>query len=328
MITILIATCNRPDKLVSCIQSIVANGYSQYEILIADQSDNQRSRDIIKKITGYNIRYFPLETKGKSIGLNLLLPHARGKYLAFTDDDCLVDRNWLKNIVIYFDNHPRVDGVLGKVLPYRGGPPRFNCPSVADFDKNYPISAENIIEYKFFGQGNNMSFRKTVFEKIGGFREWLGPGSVAGIAEDIEYLYRAVINGLIFVSEPSILLYHNRWLSEKESQELYLKYTSGLMALASYYLFYQRDKKMMRVINSKFQDRVISKIRQLIRLLVGRRKIKRSNTILEFRYVPWQIYAILKGLFWGFAYSLKDELFTPDPKVKPNDMKKKLITSV
>lgn len=118
MISAIVITCNRVKSLERCIKSILNQSYKDYEIVIIDDGSTDNTSQIIKELQKKNdsIRYFKQKNKGRGSARNLGLSNAKGGIIAFTDDDCIVDLNWLKNIKIIFENHPDVSAGGGSIL--------------------------------------------------------------------------------------------------------------------------------------------------------------------------------------------------------------------
>jgi len=60
------------------------------------------------------------------------------------------------------------------------------------------------------GTGGNLSLRRAVFERLGGFDEALGPGTTGRAGEDVDLLYRSMLEGCTVVYEPNAIVYHER----------------------------------------------------------------------------------------------------------------------
>ncbi len=251
MISVIIATRNRPLALRECLVSLGKCANTAHEIIIADQSDATDTA-VQKYIRAHpKIRYYTLKSKGKSRALNFILPKAKGDIVALTDDDCIASPTWLASITYFFNSHGDTSGVFGKVLPFQ--PQKHKnmiCPCTFTKTKqrvfNKPIyHAANI------GFGNNMAFRKKIFNQSVKFRDWLGPGSVAGTANDAYLTLQLLTQGNALAYEPDIVMYHNRWLTKKEMRKQDLSYTCGEMACYGYFHF-QGYSFATQIIRSNF----------------------------------------------------------------------------
>lgn len=265
MISILIATKNRPRQLTQCLRSIQACRYDNLEIILSDQGDFITTKKILLKFPRLRITHLKTPYGGKGAALNIGLKSAKGDIFAFTDDDCIVDKHWLSHIELYLRTHPNITGVFGKTVPYK---PKLHrgllCRTI--FEKSTPFITNNpyIVHYRELGIGNNMTFRRVVFKKIKGFKEWLGVGSVsqAGGIEG-EFIYRTLKNNFILAYEPLINVQHNKWLTEEEEEILQTKYIIGTIAFYCYYIRLTYDIKLFRnIIDLHFH--VVSKLRDIV----------------------------------------------------------------
>jgi glycosyltransferase involved in cell wall biosynthesis len=87
-ISIIIPTYNREMLITKALDSIFAQTFSDYEILIVDDASTDRTKDIIDQINSSKIKYFRLEkNSGQCIARNYGIKRAAGKYIAFLDSD-------------------------------------------------------------------------------------------------------------------------------------------------------------------------------------------------------------------------------------------------
>lgn len=91
--------------------------------------------------------------------------------------------------------------------------------------------------WESIGFGNKMSFKKSIVNKLGGFAEWLGPGSLVNAAEDAEMAQRILINNYKLYYSADSIVYHNRWLNIQKSEKQNLNYFSGEISYYSYFAF-------------------------------------------------------------------------------------------
>lgn len=237
MISVIIATKNRPGHIRRCIGSLSRNTTKALEILVIDQSTDDRTRRAVTSAGDKTVAYVLHPQAGKSDALNDAIRRARGDILAFTDDDCIVSLHWLSGITRFFGAHPEADGVLGSTYPY--APNRYrgmHCPSIYTARKSRMISRVAFHATKI-GFGNNMAIRRQVLAHGGGFRTWLGPGTIGLASEDAETELRLLLGGHILGYDPSIRVFHDRWLSAREDRIQNLRYTRGEHACYGYFLF-------------------------------------------------------------------------------------------
>ena len=104
-ISVVVPTYDRPDLLERCLVALTAQTLPApaYEILVADDAASAKTRDQIAvwsdrcAATGPAIRYLPVrDTQGPAAARNAGWRMARGATIAFTDDDCLPEPDWLR----------------------------------------------------------------------------------------------------------------------------------------------------------------------------------------------------------------------------------------
>lgn len=236
MITVIIATRNRHSQLNQCLVSLGASTYRNFNVIIACRGTCRNlSRRQYPSLPLFTI--VPVLRGGKSAALNEGIRHAKGDIIAFTDDDCIVNKNWLRSLHKTFKENRQVGGVFGKTTPYQPNKNKGKtCPCT--FKKTQKrLITKPCYHADHIGFGNNMAFRKKVLNQIGGFKNWLGPGSVGSNAEDAEFALRALIKGYKLLYDPSVIVYHNKWLTNQHMKRQELSYACGELACYGYFLF-------------------------------------------------------------------------------------------
>lgn len=238
-ISVIIATRNRPDQLLRCLRSLIQNSLAPKEIIVIDQGDiSAPLESCITKAKHRHISVRHIRTPGKNLShaRNEGVRLATGDICAFTDDDCVVSGQWIHDIADSFYRYPSVSGVFGSTKPYQ--PSRHKhliCPCVTDH-KTPRVITQPERHWDTLGFGNNMAFRKIVCSDHR-FQTWLGLGSVSKSAEDAEFALHVLIRGKTLLASPRAVVYHDKWLTKKESAEADLSYTRGEAACYGYYSF-------------------------------------------------------------------------------------------
>src|SRR3974390_437128 len=92
-VSIIIATYNRAHLLGAAVDSVLAQTFSDYELIIADDGSSDATSDLITSYlqSGESktdcIRYFRQPNQGKSVALNNAMLQAKGEWIAFLDSD-------------------------------------------------------------------------------------------------------------------------------------------------------------------------------------------------------------------------------------------------
>jgi GT2 family glycosyltransferase len=152
--------------------------------------------------------YVAQEQKGLGASQNIGVANARHALLAITDDDCVVDVDWLKQIhqLLSADGGP--DVVAGRVLPLPPHGERTQAVSSRTSERARDFQRRDMPWN--VGSGNNFSFRRELYLRIGGCDERLGPGSPAQGGVDMDLFYRMLRSGARVRYDPAVLVHHER----------------------------------------------------------------------------------------------------------------------
>jgi glucosyl-dolichyl phosphate glucuronosyltransferase len=220
MISTIICTCNRSQSLERTLESLRAIAIPQnftWELIVADNNSTDNTRLIMERFiqdTVLPIRYVFEPRQGKSFALNTAVRMARGETLVFTDDDVLVDSDWLSEIEAAFDQW-RCVAIGGKIIPVWScpkpkwllmkGPRKLNAAIVS-----YDLGDEPcVIGMKTLPFGANLALKKSLFEKYGDFRTDLGPNAgTLMVGEETEFCRRLLRGGEILMYAPQAIVYH------------------------------------------------------------------------------------------------------------------------
>lgn len=201
VISVIICTYNRCISLKDTLDSIFSqacDGIFDYEVIVIDNNSKDNTKVFVESyMPKFNrkLRYLFEPIQGKSHALNTGIKEAKGEIIVFTDDDVIVDQNWLLNIWQCFQDY-NCDGVGGRILPlYPDKTPNWIKDNkdllggpIVFFDHGEQIKVydkKNMFPFV----GANMSFKKDCFVECGLFRTNLGPGTGSS-DEDTEFFIR------------------------------------------------------------------------------------------------------------------------------------------
>lgn len=170
--SVIIPTFNRPDRLAACLQSFLDLDYpdTAWELILVNDGGEQS----FSAITPAMFNQLPLtridiEHGGPAKGRNAGVKVAQGDFVVFTDDDCRVDKNWLRAFEKGFAESKN-DALGGKILnPYPDNIPAETWSQYMDYLRDEIMrDKENNLLLLI---GNNVAYRRIVFDKLGGFDE-------------------------------------------------------------------------------------------------------------------------------------------------------------
>lgn len=116
-IALAIVTKNRTKELARCLNSINKLSLLPNELIVIDNDLNFSAKKVIKKgkyQKKMTINYLPCSGTVPHCR-NLALNRSKSEYLAFIDDDCVLDSLWL-NVALQAIKIEKADYVLGKTL--------------------------------------------------------------------------------------------------------------------------------------------------------------------------------------------------------------------
>jgi len=120
LVSVVIPTFNRKDMLVRCINSVLASSYKTLEIIIADDASTDGTKDIVMKKFGKfkNVYYFRNNRELLlSATINKALRISKGEYIFILDDDNVVDKKCISELVSSFNKYKEV-GIVGPLALY------------------------------------------------------------------------------------------------------------------------------------------------------------------------------------------------------------------
>jgi GT2 family glycosyltransferase len=181
-ISVIVPTCDRTESLARCLEQL---GEAD-EILVSDDSRTSGSRQLLASRFP-KARWLQGPRRGPAANRNHASRYATGDWLAFVDDDCIPDCNWVNEITKLV---AAADVIEGRTI----------CPAKT----NHPL--EEVIENE---TGNlfwtcNLAIRRDRFEELAGFDEdFLEPGG-----EDLEFAWRIKQKRLTVRFASDMIVYH------------------------------------------------------------------------------------------------------------------------
>ena len=107
LVSICIPTYNRPELLERAVRSCLAQTFTDFEVIITDNSDNDASRDLVTRLADPRIRYYKNETNvGPWANGNRAAALATGRHIKFLMDDDLIKPEFLARTVEALEKHP------------------------------------------------------------------------------------------------------------------------------------------------------------------------------------------------------------------------------
>jgi len=121
-VSVVIITRNRADLLQDALESLVRQRRPPDEVVVVDNASHDHTRDVVAGFKGMlNVTYVYEPIRGIPRARNAGVNASTGDIIAFIDDDCVADEDWLKYMEIPFIRDPYVGIVGGEVSSFRIG---------------------------------------------------------------------------------------------------------------------------------------------------------------------------------------------------------------
>jgi glycosyltransferase involved in cell wall biosynthesis len=199
--SLVMATLGRTEEIGQFLDSVLAQGRDDAEVIVVDQNADERLAPII---AAYADR-LPLTHLHSSVAnanhaRNVGLAAARGAIVGFPDDDCAYPAGVLDRVAAAFGGDPTLTVLTGPAESPAGGlgSGRWRADAGAIDSENVWTS---VIEF-------NLWLRRPVALALGGFDEGMGPGTPLGSAEGNDLVLRAVGAGHAARYDPALRVIH------------------------------------------------------------------------------------------------------------------------
>lgn len=135
-ISVIVITLNRAESLQEALRSLIRQERQPDEVIVVDNGSTDNTKEVVLNFKDkLNIKYVYEVQSGIPYARNAGIRNATKDIIAFIDDDCVADRNWLKYLEIPFIKDPHI-GVVGGEVSYLKAE-----QSIVDefYSKNMPI---------------------------------------------------------------------------------------------------------------------------------------------------------------------------------------------
>jgi glycosyltransferase involved in cell wall biosynthesis len=207
-LSVCIVTYERPVFLQRCVAALDGAVDDDVEIVVVDASARS-SADLVEEIRPSAVYVHAPELAGwMTRSRNASLRWARGRVIAFLDDDVVVGPGWQEALLRAFDD-PTVDAVAGRTRNLQPGEESYDLPvgrllPDGSMTEGFASVQPSPVDVDH-GIGANMSFRRSVLAELGGFRDDY-PGTA--IREDTDIFLRIKRLGRRAVFAPEAVVDH------------------------------------------------------------------------------------------------------------------------
>jgi GT2 family glycosyltransferase len=245
-VALIVPTSARRSQLRRCLASVGQLRGLDFEVIVVNNGPRDAEIDRVvadAAEAGMPVRCVNETRPGSSVARNRGIAETRADIVAFTDDDVVLDPDWLRWLIAPF-SAADVGAATGMVLPLElEAPAQKRFEQLAGFSRGLTQrsfdlrshDAERRFLYPYaggvFGSGNSMAFRRSSIVALGGFDPALGAGSRALAGADIDALSGVVLRGERLVYDPRSLCWHEHRKDDAELRRQIFNYGVGFTAI-------------------------------------------------------------------------------------------------
>jgi glycosyltransferase involved in cell wall biosynthesis len=301
--SVVICTRDRPIDLGRCLDSLCAHVPKGGEIIVVDNaSSSDATRSLVES---YPVQYQLEERVGLNWARSKGARVAKGEVVIYTDDDVVIDKDWIASILEPFHN-PRVGAVTGLVMPLEletraqelfeiyGGFSRGFVKRSFDYQNIAPPAAG------YVGAGANMALRRNLILGLNLFDAELDAGTAARTGGDAYAFYILLAAGYQIDYNPEALVFHRHRREYAELKKTLCDYTVGGFAFLTRCLLLHQDWSALAVAFSWLRQDHAS---QLVKSI-----FKRSGGLPLDLVLP-QIFSVPSGVRAYFTTIKKEKRY-------------------
>lgn len=284
--TVGITTYQRPIFLVEAIESVLAQTFTDYEVIIVDDASADNTADVVAQFAAPNVQYLRQPTNlGVGAARNEVIKRARGPFIAFLDDDDRFDPDFLRHIYGPLRDAPESVGFaltsrhilrLSKEGEVETEIRNFGYTEAVILPKNCNLANP-------IGGGTGLIVRVTTARAVGGFP------TVQPVIEDREFMWElSMVSEMLLI--PQAILLYNRFPGDR--------FTTNWQYLAT--AREQMVDKYRQVLSPYPKSRIRSYLSAariyygINKRADGRRCLWKIIQIAPFAYETWKLMLLLE----------------------------------
>jgi GT2 family glycosyltransferase len=210
-VSVVVCSYNGGRTLDQCLRSLQALDYPDYEVIVVDDGSRDNTPAILERFP--DVRSIRQANQGLSVARNVGLQAATGSVVAYTDDDCFADPDWLTHLVYQLE-HSGAHAVGGPNLTPEDGR-LAACVAASPGQPTHVLETDQVAEHI---PGCNMAFRCEALLAINGFDP-----QYRKAGDDVDVCWRLQQAGMWITFAPGAFVWHHR----RQNPRLYLKQQAG-----------------------------------------------------------------------------------------------------
>ena len=217
LVSVVIATYNRARLLPETVDSVLAQSFQDFELIVVDDGSTDDTRDALASYKD-RIQYIYQENRGPSAARNLGVRHSKAKWISFQDSDDLCLPQHLQTLYGYVQAHPDC-GMVFANGDYLGGP-EHNRDAIIPRVKSRGLAEKGVRLHDLFNKSivrlQAALISRRVYDEIGGHDESLR------ICMDLDLSFRLATHCTVAYIDESVFLYRKHEGNIGRNEELRL----------------------------------------------------------------------------------------------------------
>lgn len=211
LVSIIVLNWNGKKCIRPCLESLFAQTYPRYEVIVVDNASTDDSVTIVRQEFPKARLIVNERNLGFAAGNNVGIKAAKGDLIAMFNNDAIADKNWLSEMVKALTSSPRI-GVAGSLIFYHGTERVWSAGSRLDaftgliwgvpLDGRRENVSAVVADVDFVANCASLT-KRAAFEKIGLLDE-----DYFFLNEDLDWCLAARRAGYTCVTVPSAIVYH------------------------------------------------------------------------------------------------------------------------
>ena len=197
--SLILATVGRTAELNRLFDTLVAQQWHDFEVVVVDQNKDDRLVPIVERARslGLLVRHLRHSPPNLALARNTGIAASSARWLGFPDDDCWYEPNTLERVMLRSVRTDQPQGVITRWVEQDPAlPPGTLSWHRSSRFRDLPVSSITLF------------FRRDLLARIGGFDGRLGVGQWFGAGEETDIVLRALRAGALLAYDPTALVHH------------------------------------------------------------------------------------------------------------------------
>ncbi|WP_292960657.1 glycosyltransferase [Novosphingobium sp. UBA1939] len=246
--TVVICTRERPEDLERCLAGLVAMPDDPDILVIDNAPATDATRVVVERFP--TVRYLLEPRPGLDYARNTAMETVTAEIVAFTDDDAVPDRLWLRTLLRNFED-PMVMAAGGLTMALElDTEAQIHFQRMGGFGRGFKrivhdgVSTDPFESWKA-GAGVNIAVRRSAVEAIGLFDLALGAGTRAMAGDETDMFRRLLAAGYRIAYDPQALNWHRHRRTMDELQRQIYGYECGSFAILTKALLFEANPRAL-----------------------------------------------------------------------------------